>query len=118
MFVGLDKLVKDLEQRAKMDIIHEIVKKNTAELQSTAKKNTTTAYTGHYEGKKLVKPTGATKQGIHRKVQGLSGTVGMTKEYNPYLEEGTRFMDKRPVLQPAFDEQKIKFKRDLDRVMK
>jgi HK97 gp10 family phage protein len=115
---GLDTLVNALKERTKAEVIRQIVNKNTAELQTNAKIRTTTAYTGHWEGKKFVKPTGATRQGIHRVIGPLSGTVGMTKEYNPYLEKGTRFMKARPVLKPAFEEQKVKFKADLDRVMK
>lgn len=64
--------------------------------------------------------TGATKRSITEKVEngGMSVTVGPTTEYAPYLEYGTRFMEAQPFVRPAFEEQRRKFERDLDNIIK
>ncbi|MFT8412295.1 MAG: phage tail protein [Schleiferilactobacillus perolens] len=117
---GLDKLVTGLLEQAKMSLVKQIIKQNTAELQQKSQQLTTVAYKGHMEGKRFVKPTGATRRGIGIRLQnaGLTGIVGMSMEYNPYLEYGTRFMRARPVLKPAFEAQKIKFINDLKQAAK
>lgn len=108
---GLDKLTAALIKRAKMDVVKQIIKQNTAELQSRAQAMTSTVY---------AHPTGATKRGIRLAIQdnGLSGIVGMTMEYNPYLENGTRFMRAKPVLKPSFLYQKVRFAEQLKKAAK
>ncbi|RND62107.1 hypothetical protein FAM18124_02084 [Lacticaseibacillus paracasei] len=122
---GMDKLVAGLLKRAKMDVVKQIIKQQTAQLQTRSQQMTGTVYTGHYEwakgkGRVLVKPTGATKRGIKLAItdSGLSGIVAMTQEYNPYTEKGTRFMRARPVLKPAFLYQKIQFINQLKQAAK
>ena len=122
---GIDKLVAGLVQRAKMDVVKQIVKQQTAQLQIRSQQMTGTVYTGHYEwvkgkGRVFVKPTGATKRGIKLSFEngGLTGVVGMTQEYNPYTEYGTRFMRARPVLKPAYLYQKVKFINQLKQAAK
>lgn len=122
---GLDKLSSALIDRAKMAVVKQIIKQQTAQLQTRSQQMTGTVYTGHYEwakgkGRVLVKPTGATKRGIKLAItdSGLSGIVAMTQEYNPYTENGTRFMRARPVLKPAFLYQKIQFINQLKQAAK
>lgn len=117
---GADKLIAGLEKRQKLTGVQALVKKHTAQLQVKAQQRTSTAYTGHYEGTRFVKPTGATKRGIKLEIAdgGLSGIVGMSMSYNPYLENGTRFMHARPVLKPTFTAQKIQFVNELKLLMK
>lgn len=119
-FKGADKLAQALLDKAKMEVVKKIVKQNTAQLQLKAQQKTTTAYTGHMEGKRFVLPTGATKRGIILGFEDmqLTGFVRMTKEYNPYLEKGTRFMKARPVLYPTYLYQRTQFIEQLKKVMK
>ena len=108
---GMDKLVAGLLNRAKMDVVKQIVKQQTAQLQARSKQLTGTVY---------AHPTGATKHGIMLSLEdgGLTGIVGMSMEYNPYTEYGTRFMRARPVLKPAFLYQKVQFINQLKQAAK
>ena len=108
---GMDKLVAGLLKRAKMDVVKKIVKQQTAQLQTRSQQMTGTVY---------AHPTGATKHGIMLSLEagGLTGIVGMSMEYNPYTEKGTRFMRARPVLKPAFLYQKIQFINQLKQAAK
>lgn len=117
---GADKLIAGLEKRQKLTAVQGIVKKHTAQMQVKAQQRTTTEYKGHYEGGRFVSPTGATRRGIKLEIEdgGLSGIVGMSMNYNPYLENGTRFMRARPVLKPTFTTQKIAFVNELKSIMK
>lgn len=108
---GMDKLVAGLLERAKMDVVKQIIKQQTAQLQARSKQMTGTVY---------AHPTGATKRGIMLSFEtgGLTGIVGMSMEYNPYTENGTRFMRARPVLKPAFLYQKVQFINQLKQAAK
>lgn len=108
---GMDKLVAGLLKRAKMDVVKQIIKQQTAQLQTRAQQMTGTVY---------AHPTGATKRGIKLSLEdgGLTGIVGMSMEYNPYTEKGTRFMRARPVLKPAFLYQKVQFINQLKQAAK
>ena len=108
---GMDKLVAGLLKRAKMDVVKQIVKQQTAQLQDRSHQMTGTVY---------AHPTGATKRGIKLVIAdaGMSGIVAMTQEYNPYTENGTRFMRARPVLKPAFLYQKVQFINQLKQAAK
>lgn len=108
---GMDKLVAGLLKRAKMDIVKQIVKQQTAQLQTRAQQMTGTVYEH---------PTGATKRGIKLSLEdgGMTGIVGMSMEYNPYTENGTRFMRARPVLKPSFLYQKVQFINQLKQAAK
>ena len=65
---GMDKLVAGLLKRAKMDVVKQIVKQQTAQLQTRAQQMTGTVY---------AHPTGATKRGIKLAItdSGLSGII-------------------------------------------
>ena len=102
---GMEALVKRLDSLAVTGPqVREVVKKNGAKLSNQTQSNMLSAYTGHYEGKKFVKPTGATRRsaGVEISDGGMTATVAPSTKYFPYLEYGTRFMDARPTLQPAF----------------
>lgn len=108
---GIKELTKGLLERAEMETIRKIVKSNTAKLQQRAQQAT---------GQTYMHPTGATKRGIKLalKDNGMTGIVGMTMEYNPYTELGTRFMRPRPVLKPTYMYQKIQFVNELKKSVK
>ncbi|WP_225884275.1 HK97-gp10 family putative phage morphogenesis protein [Lacticaseibacillus mingshuiensis] len=97
---------EDLMQLAKLQVFQQIFKAGGAELQKQTQRNMTQKYTGHLEGSKMVSPTGATKRSValHIEQNGLQARVTVGTEYFPYLELGTRFMDARPTLKPAFDQ--------------
>ncbi len=102
---GMEALVKRLNSLAATGPqIRNVVKKNGAKLSNQTQSNMLSAYTGHYEGNKFVKPTGATRRsaGVEISDGGMTATVAPSTKYFPYLEYGTRFMDARPTLQPAF----------------
>jgi len=117
---GIDALQKKLKQNATMSDVKKIVQTNTAELTQKMQRDSQRVLTGHFEGKKFVKPTGATKRSIVATFtrDGLSGHTGPQTEYAPYLIHGTRYMVKRDFFTPAYNEQKEIFKRDLKELTK
>lgn len=96
-----------------------VVKKNGAELQQQTQKNMLEEYKGHYEGKKFVKPTGATRRSAAVEIQdnGMTAVVAPNTSYFPYLEYGTRFMEARPTLGPAFRRVSPIFINDIKRLI-
>lgn len=116
---GLTALSKKLKKNATMDDVKTIVKTNTAELTAGMQNEAQLVLTGHWEGKKFVKPTGATKRSIamHISNNGLTGHTGPKTEYAPYLIRGTRYMVKQDFFLPPLRKQKQKFKSDLERLM-
>lgn len=99
--------------------IRSVVKKNGAELQQQTQKNMLEEYKGHYEGKKFVKPTGATRRSaaVEIKDNGMTAVVAPNTSYFPYLEYGTRFMEARPTLGPAFKRVSPIFTNDIKRLI-
>ena len=112
---GDDILLRALQTVANMEAHKAIVKKYGGELQRTAKNKA--VFAGHYEGKKFVKPTGATKRSIKLEITdgGFGAKVTAGTDYSGYLEKGTRFMDAQPFMKPAFDVVQPKFINDLRR---
>ena len=99
--------------------IRSVVKKNGAELQQQTQKNMLEEYKGHYEGKKFVKPTGATRRSaaVEIKDNGMTAVVAPNTSYFPYLEYSTRFMEARPTLGPAFKRVSPIFTNDIKRLI-
>ncbi len=99
--------------------IRSVVKKNGAELQQQTQKNMLEEYKGHYEGEKFVKPTGATRRSatVEIKDNGMTAVVAPNTSYFPYLEYGTRFMEARPTLGPAFKRVSPIFIEDIKRII-
>ena len=99
--------------------IRDVVKKNGAELQQQTQKNMLEEYKGHYEGKKFVKPTGATRRSAAVEIQdnGMTAVVAPNTSYFPYLEYGTRFMEAKPTLGPAFKRVSPIFIEDIKRII-
>lgn len=106
---GLDKLQKALKDNVTMDDVKKVVKHNGSELQRKAQANAD--FKKGYQ-------TGTTKRSIGLEIVdgGFAAEVEPTTEHSPYLEYGTRFMDAQPFVGPAFNEQKEKFKRDMERL--
>ena len=117
---GLDKLQAKLQRVAKMEEVEHIVEENGKAMLEKAIKNTE-KFRGHYRGKKLIKPTGATKRSLSEnssKIDRFKYRVAPGTDYAAYVEFGTRKMSAQKYIKPAFDDQKKLFKRDLERLVK
>lgn len=117
---GLDKLQRKLKENITLDDVKKVVRVNGSQLQKKMQSNADF---------KMGYQTGQIKRSIMLELQdeGLSVDVGSERtfaeahpdtEYAPYVEYGTRFMDAQPFVKPAYEEQKEKFKRDLNRLMR
>lgn len=108
---GLDKLQKALKKNVTLDDVKRVVRQNGAELQSKTQQNAD--FKKGYQ-------TGTTKRSIGLEITdgGFTAEVEPKTEYSPYLEYGTRFMDAQPFVRPAYNEQKEKFKSDMDKLVK
>ena len=105
--VGVKQLKLKLEKNMKMEAVRQTVRRNGAELQTKAQR---------YAPVK----TGTLKRSIRLDIQdnGLTARTDATADYAPYVEWGTRFMEARPFMRPAFNSQKEKFKNEIDRLMR
>lgn len=118
---GLEALTVGLKKEAaKSKKVKDIVKKHGAGLSDKTQSAMLKQYTGHYEGKKFVKPTGATRRSAVVQISdgGMTATVAPNTKYFPYLEYGTRFMKARPTLGPAFNREVPLFKKDIENLIK
>ena len=111
---GLDKLQKALKENVTMDDVKKIVRQNGVQMMDKIWRNAD--FTEGYQ-------TGQTKRsvkeaGINIIDDGFTVEAGATTEYAPYLEHGTRFMSAQPFVGPAEKEQKQKFKRDMEKLVR
>lgn len=106
---GIKKLKIDLKDNAQMRLVKEIAKKHGASLQQEMVKNA--VFKKGYS-------TGATRRSINllNEKGGLMVRVKPTTKYSPYVEYGTRFMDKQPFVKPAFQKVKKEFVKDLKKL--
>lgn len=107
---GIKKLKIDLKDIEQMRKVKEIVKKHGASLNQQMVKNA--VFKGGYS-------TGETKRSINLLTQnaGLMVRVKPLTKYSPYVEYGTRFMDKQPFVKPAFQQVKKEFVKDLKKLV-
>lgn len=118
---GLEALTKGLNtKKTNITKVKDIVKKHGAGLSDKTQSAMLKQYTGHYEGKKFVKPTGTTRRSAVVQISdgGMTATVAPNTKYFPYLEYGTRFMKARPTLRPAFTREAPLFKKDIENLIK
>lgn len=108
---GLDKLQKALKDRYTLDDVKRTVRNNGSQLQR--KMQAEADFTKGYA-------TGATKNSIRYEIidEGFTTVVQPHTEYSPYLEYGTRYMEAQPFVRPAFNEQKEKFKQDMQKLVR
>ena len=104
---GIDELSRDIRKRMNLDAVKNIVKQNGAEMQMKMQRNAPVD-TGNL--KRSV--TGSLSDG------GMTFTAQPIAEYSGYVEYGTRFMNAKPYVRPAYNVQKEIFKRDLDKLVK
>lgn len=108
---GLKQLEKALKDNVTMDDVKRVVKTNGSQLQRLMQQNAD--FTRGYA-------TGTTKRSIGLEIVdgGFTAEVEPQTEYSPYLEYGTRFMTAQPFVRPAYNEQKQKFKSDMDKLVR
>ena len=106
---GIKKLKIDLKDNAQMRLLKEIVKKHGASLQQEMVKKA--VFKAGYS-------VGETRRSINllNEKGGLMARVKPTTKYSPYVEYGTRFMDKQPFVKPAFQKVKKEFVNDLKKL--
>ena len=105
--VGMEKLQKKLKKNVNMESVKKKVRQHGGQLQEKAQRNAPVD-TGKLKGSIGIDITDA----------GMTAEVTPTAEYAPYVEPGTRFMEAQPYLKPAFNEQKEKFKKDMDKLVR
>ena len=108
---GLDKLEKALKENVTLDDVKRVVRHNGQQLQEKIQQNAD--FTRGYA-------TGETKRTVDLQLKdgGFTADSGPTTEYSPYLEYGTRFMDAQPFVRPAYTEQKAKFNKDMQKLVR
>ena len=120
---GLEELQKKLKDNVNLEDVKRVVKTNGSQLQRKMQNNAD--FTQGYQ-------TGTTKRSITLEIDedGMSAAVGpgdeplnpisqmAATEYSPYVEYGTRFMDAQPFVRPSLNEQKQKFKSDMQKLFK
>ncbi len=109
--VGITELKDKLKSNISLGDVKRVVKHNGAQLQSKTMRNAD--FDKGYQ-------TGTTKRSIALTIKdaGLTAEVEPTTEYAPYLEYGTRYMEAQPFVKPAYDKQKEKFKKDMQKLVK
>lgn len=117
---GLSELSNGLRTRSQLQAAKNVVHDHGAKLQQRTKEKMSAAYTGHFEGKRFVRPTGATSRSTTVEIAdgGLTAIVAPHTKYFPYLEKGTRFMEARPTLGPALQVEALQFVSDLNKLVK
>lgn len=105
--VGFDKLEAKLKKGMNMDAVKTVVKRNGAQLQTKAQENAPVV-------------SGTLERSIELDITdgGMTAEVEPSAEYAAYVEYGTRYMDAQPYLKPAYNEQKQKFIRDLNELVR
>src|SRR5690625_4285244 len=108
---GADELIGALHKRADLGLVKKTVKLNGTELERSMKRNA--SFDKGYQ-------TGETKRSINLTLEedGMTARVGPTTHYSHYLELGTRFMEAQPYVGPSVHSQKVKFERDMKRLMR
>ena len=116
--VGMEKVNVKIKNNLGLYAVRTVVQKNGSEMQKKAQKKApvgTPQSTGipNYKGGTLKKSIG-----LEITNGGLTATVEPTADYAAYVELGTRKMNAKPYLKPAFDEQKEKFKSDMQKLVR
>ncbi len=105
--IGFHKLQVKLEKNMDLSAVKTAVKKNGAEMQKKAQKEAPVD-THHLQRSIMLEITDG----------GMTAEVESTADYAGYQEYGTRFMKGKPHIRPAFEEQKGKFKSDMQKLVR
>lgn len=105
--VGFDELQKKLRKNVKLADVKKIVAINGSQLTENSQKLAPV-------------DTGNLKRSITMltKDNGMTSRTKAHVDYAAYVEYGTRFQGKQPYMKPAYSKQKVKFLKDLERLMK
>ena len=103
---------KALKHPQKKEVIKEVLRVNTAQLQSYVVRNATP---GGVFKKGYSVPW--TNKNINIKMEDLRGIVEASTAYAGYVEEGTRFMEAEPFMKPALKKVEPQFQKDMRRVV-
>ena len=108
---GLEDFAKSLKPNVTMDDVKRIVQTNGNRLTRYMKEQTTHAYVKGFS-------TGDTAGSINAEPRdgGLTVAVGATMNYDPYTEDGTRYMSAEPILDPSLERVRPQFLGDLDKI--
>lgn len=107
---GSKELMDKLKKNTQLDEAKNIVKMNTAEMQTNMMRSA--SFTQGYQ-------TGTTKRFISLELlnDGMTGKVSPGTLYSPYLIYGTRYMAAQDFFRPNFQKQKIQFQQDMQRLV-
>lgn len=120
---GLEELQKALKENVTMDDVKRVVRHNGTLLQQNMQRKAD--FKKGYQ-------TGTTKRSIGLEFEDagltvVSGSIDPVTnpesglpatEYSPYVEYGTRYMEAQPFVRPAYEEQKEKFKSDMQKLVR
>ena len=112
---GLEVLEGVLKDCATMDDVKKIVKHNGERLVNAMVRQTTKSYVkGYTKGN----TAGSINKAPIIERNGLTAIVKASTEYVEYVENGTRFMNAEPIVQPSLDVVQPQFYGDLRRIIK
>lgn len=106
-FTGLDALQAKLRRNATMDDVQMVVRSNSGELARNAQRLAPVDTS---------KMKNATLMFLENR--NMTGGVRVHTDYAAYVDQGTRFMHKRPFVGDSFTLQAQKFKQDIYMLMK
>ncbi len=104
---GMTELITGLKKRTDLSDVKKVVRMNGTEMNKKAQRNAPV-------------DTGTLKRSIKLEIKdgGLTAESEPHTEYASYVEYGTRFMNAKPYMKPAFEEQKEQFKKDMKKLVK
>lgn len=99
---GFNELHAKVAKNVSLEAVKQVIKLNGAELQQTSMKLSPV-------------DTGQLKRSITLDIKdkGLTAVIAPHVNYAAYVEYGTRYMNAKPYIRPAFNLQILKVKRDL-----
>lgn len=108
---GLGTLEKQLKKNVTMDDVKKVVRHNGAYLMVGMVKKAD--FKKGYQ-------TGTTKRSIMLEIKdgGFTAEVEPGTDYAPYVNYGTRFQEAQPFVTDAFNAQKEKFVKDMNKLMR
>ena len=110
---GLKALKKALKKATDLDGVKRVVQQNGAELNKRMEKEAELASQNNSSRKDMIGDINANITN-----GGMTVEVGSTADYAEYIEFGTRFMEARPYAAPALKEQKMQFKKDMNKLVR
>ncbi|MGN0255272.1 MAG: HK97-gp10 family putative phage morphogenesis protein [Chordicoccus sp.] len=110
---GDKELIVKLGHVRSLQAVKTVVSQNGHELNTRMQRHMETAYNKGYS-------SGETKDSVTEDYRdgGMTVEVGPNKDYDSYVEYGTRHMDAEPAIRPAFNEQAVIFQNDLEKLVK